>query len=1291
MKRISRALVVLVAVLIAVLAVFVSPAKAAAEVLESGMWGTCPWEITDDGVLTVHPGIGESQEGKRESPWSGYQERITAVVFAGEDGGKVVTPEDSSYLLADLEYAVSIDISNLDTSQAKNLSHLFERCMALASIDVSAMDTSAATDISWMFFFCRGLTSLDVSSFDTCHVTNMQGVFHGCMRITSLDVSGWDTSSVTDMQNLFGMCVSLPSLDIQHFDTSNVKKFSEMFVNDRCFTTLDVTGFDTSSADSMMGMFESCESLTSLDVSGFDVSGVREFQWMFQDCSSLTELDLSNWESFYDASIWMDSMFKGCSKLKTIYAAKTWPTNMYVSSASMFEGCTSLVGGCGTTYNAEHADKSYAHADRVDYPGYFTEVRVSNFESGTACLSFGSTINTRSNGSDPAAVPVDVYWNDALFFADSSKYYHSLATVSSVLADAVYHDDSRKDLSFAYTDLTVLGFDMSTYQAWYPHKESEYDGDIDQVGYCFAVKWMGGSTPLVAVLVRGTTKNIEWVSNFNIAENSYPNDEHEGFSDANESLLVALNEYLSSGKGSAVNLSQARFLVTGHSRGAAVANLLAHSLDQGRVRNSSGYSSKERVYAYTFATPSVTCDSNMGSSEWNNIFNIVNLDDAIPKLPLAKWGFGRYGTTKELPSKSNTESWYYYRDRLLRPTFESLTDGVKFAYYAQGALASDKVANALYGIAHNTFEYYFMPTHIGVHLKMLTDGMFIQPYEFTRAIGYVLGGAETSADTALWAYDLFEVGSRCYPLFMASLIGNIFVDTYLSDGFVFVDAFTHAHTPETYIAWMLCGNEKMYQESYRGLKVACPVDIKVYASDGTLVCSIVDDVVDEAVMENGLAAMVVGDVKYIDIPSDGEYRVEVTATDDGTMDIAYETRDAEGKVESQVAYADVALVEGESYTVGIAEQGDATQAQETVAVVDGDDVVVEPSHVAGADEIAALEIQVDVAEGDGYVGGSTLATWGDPVVATAQPADGASFLGWYRDGELVSAEASYSFRAEESCVLEARFTKTISVAYVAPIEAQAYSGKQIKPAFTVQYREVELAEGVDYTVSYSDNVAIGTATVTLTGKGEYGGTATFTFQIIHAPGWAKENGGYYFYENDGSLRKNAWSSYGGTWYYLGSDGKLVTNGWATYQGKYYFMGSNGKVTFNGWAKYEGKWYYMNGSGNPTVGWASIGGSWYYFNADGTCLTNGWAPYEGKDYYMGSDGRVVTNRFVSVGGEWYYLNASGNVVTNDWIYYGGKYYHLNEKGNPDVDKWIEYEGVWYHVNSQGAVDNSWRAA
>lgn len=64
----------------------------------------------------------------------------------------------------------------------------------------------------------------------------------------------------------------------------------------------------------------------------------------------------------------------------------------------------------------------------------------------------------------------------------------------------------------------------------------------------------------------------------------------------------------------------------------------------------------------------------------------------------------------------------------------------------------------------------------------------------------------------------------------------------------------------------------------------------------------------------------------------------------------------------------------------------------------------------------------------------------------------------------------------------------------------AYTGSAIKPTVTVKdklsNKTVTLKNGTDYTVSYSANKAVGLATVTITGKGNYSGSVKKTFNIL---------------------------------------------------------------------------------------------------------------------------------------------------------------------------------------------------
>lgn len=58
-----------------------------------------------------------------------------------------------------------------------------------------------------------------------------------------------------------------------------------------------------------------------------------------------------------------------------------------------------------------------------------------------------------------------------------------------------------------------------------------------------------------------------------------------------------------------------------------------------------------------------------------------------------------------------------------------------------------------------------------------------------------------------------------------------------------------------------------------------------------------------------------------------------------------------------------------------------------------------------------------------------------------------------------------------------------------------YDGKSKMPAVTVRDGNKILKKDIDYTVTYSNNVNVGTASVTVTGKGDYSGTVTKAFSI----------------------------------------------------------------------------------------------------------------------------------------------------------------------------------------------------
>jgi hypothetical protein len=91
----------------------------------------------------------------------------------------------------------------------------------------------------------------------------------------------------------------------------------------------------------------------------------------------------------------------------------------------------------------------------------------------------------------------------------------------------------------------------------------------------------------------------------------------------------------------------------------------------------------------------------------------------------------------------------------------------------------------------------------------------------------------------------------------------------------------------------------------------------------------------------------------------------------------------------------------------------------------------------------------------------------------------------------IKGKGNYTGSVSKTYSIKNNFKK----ATVSGISTKAFTGKNITQSITVKYNGKTLKKGTDYTVSYSSNKNIGTATVKVAGKGSYTGTVTKTFKI----------------------------------------------------------------------------------------------------------------------------------------------------------------------------------------------------
>lgn len=165
---------------------------------------------------------------------------------------------------------------NLHTQQATDFSDMFCGCGKLDSLDLSQLDTSNAVNMSEMFYGLS-LEELDFSTLDTSKVTNMAWMF-GSSNWKQLDLSMLDTSNVTNMTCMFAGCIYLKELDLSSFDTSKVTDMSYMFCDCHQLETVNLSSFDTSKVTDMNHMFYDCHVLNNPDLSSFDTRNVGDYE-----------------------------------------------------------------------------------------------------------------------------------------------------------------------------------------------------------------------------------------------------------------------------------------------------------------------------------------------------------------------------------------------------------------------------------------------------------------------------------------------------------------------------------------------------------------------------------------------------------------------------------------------------------------------------------------------------------------------------------------------------------------------------------------------------------------------------------------------------------------------------------------------------------------------------------------------------------------------------------------------------------------------------------------------------
>ncbi len=220
----------------------------------------------------------------------------------------------------------------------------------------------------------------------------------------------------------------------------------------------------------------------------------------------------------------------------------------------------------------------------------------------------------------------DFPYSDSYFLQPSDQYNHDLAKLSLGLALTSFRDSENTAVQENHLLDYLNSMDFSEIESDTYRKAPE----PDSIAYALAEKKIGDFTLLVCA-VCGGNYGAEWASNLTVGDE----ERSEGFNDASGKVQEAIKDYLKRHPAD----GPVKLWIAGFSRAAAVSNITAADLGKSGIF--------EDIYAYTFATPCTTREP----VAYPYIFNIMQKDDVVPKVPLEDWEYAHFGKDLYLVSQ----------------------------------------------------------------------------------------------------------------------------------------------------------------------------------------------------------------------------------------------------------------------------------------------------------------------------------------------------------------------------------------------------------------------------------------------------------------------------------------------------------------------------------------------------------------------------------------------------------------------------------------------------------------
>lgn len=610
--------------------------------------------------------------------------------------------------------------------------------------------------------------------------------------------------------------------------------------------------------------------------------------------------------------------------------------------------------------------------------------------SGSACsIPMSCVVEQMGEKTDYAKVPYTseknnqlvyhfkyYHWDPAMFDKESHLYNLSVNQLAALFSQIIYEGKSSKTNRIYMDALASLGFSCV--------KTAGTLDDPNTTLHVVAQKTYldneGTVQQLIVTSALGTVNGWGWLGN--VSFNEY-NGYHANFKTVADKVTSTLNGYIESYQ----SVIAPKHIITGHSRGAAVANLVAHQM------NVTHADQMDSIYSYTYATPR-TVDAGSATPD-KNIFNIVYYNDLVGFVPGC---FETYGNTWVFGHETADTLYTQYIIRARHLTALGLIKPLNlFAYLPTTLLwvlpqVGDVINN------HLMFCAYIDP----VWSMDLSDCITMES---------ALLQMDSTYTPEHESYDILRLSDH---LKSANVSINCNSDTsYLSglESDLNSMASSLPAISQTDIQMTLSYNEDAALHT-NSIQVNCPVDVVIYDAEGTKIAEIKDDNILSG--SEHLTLAVVGDHKTIWFRQDGNFTFEITGYSEGTMDCQFLAHDKEGAPTGAQNYYHLPV----STTAAIT----ATYKDGVFSLVDDDSTAITPDLTLEDQELGTVALSFDCEGQSALAMGDGQYTVGQYATIIALGTDGEqTFLGWYNGDQLVSTQAIASIPCMESMILTPKF------------------------------------------------------------------------------------------------------------------------------------------------------------------------------------------------------------------------------------------------------------------------------